>query len=105
MFIDLNLAYNIKVGANAGMIGMTKEHLGIALSLGIPVLVVVTKIDRCPPNILQNTIKELTTILKSKSCRKIPLFVETDTDVVMTAVSYNKSSNLPKTKERKKREG
>ena len=103
MFIDLDIAYNIKVGANAGMIGMTKEHLGIALSLGIPVLVVVTKIDRCPPNILQNTIKELSTILKSKSCRKIPLFVETDTDVVMTAVSYNKSSNLLKTEGRKKR--
>ncbi|KAI9269249.1 P-loop containing nucleoside triphosphate hydrolase protein [Phascolomyces articulosus] len=78
----------LMVGANAGMIGMTKEHLGIALSLGIPVLVVVTKIDRCPPNILQNTIKELSTILKSKSCRKIPLFVETDTDVVMTAQNF-----------------
>ncbi|KAI7858891.1 P-loop containing nucleoside triphosphate hydrolase protein [Circinella umbellata] len=78
----------LMVGANAGMIGMTKEHLGIALSLGIPVLVVVTKIDRCPPNILQNTIKELGTILKSKSCRKIPLFVETDTDVVMTAQNF-----------------
>lgn len=76
------------MGANAGMIGMTKEHLGIALSLGIPVLVVVTKIDRCPPKVLETTIKELTSILKSKSCRKIPLFVESNTDVIMTAVSH-----------------
>ncbi|CDS10978.1 hypothetical protein LRAMOSA03242 [Lichtheimia ramosa] len=78
----------LMVGANAGMIGMTKEHLGIALSLGIPVLVVVTKIDRCPPKVLETTIKELTSILKSKSCRKIPLFVETNTDVIMTAQNF-----------------
>lgn len=77
----------LMVGANAGMIGMSKEHLGLALSLGIPVLVVITKIDRCPTHVLEKTIKELTSILKSKSCRKIPLFVENNHDVVMTAVS------------------
>lgn len=66
---------------------MSKEHLGLALSLNIPVLVVVTKIDRCPTNVLENTIKDLTKILRSKSCRKIPLFVENDNDVVVTAVS------------------
>lgn len=79
----------LMVGANAGMIGMSKEHLGLALSLGIPVLVVITKIDRCPAHVLEKTIKELTSILKSKSCRKIPLFVENNHDVVMTAVRFN----------------
>lgn len=77
----------LMVGANAGMIGMSKEHLGLALSLGIPVLVVITKIDRCPAHVLEKTIKELTSILKSKSCRKIPLYVENNHDVVMTAVN------------------
>ncbi|RCH95917.1 hypothetical protein CU098_003127, partial [Rhizopus stolonifer] len=75
----------LMVGANAGMIGMSKEHLGLALSLNIPVLVVITKIDRCPQHVLDKTIKELASILKSKSCRKIPLFVENNHDVVMTA--------------------
>ncbi|KAI9311181.1 P-loop containing nucleoside triphosphate hydrolase protein [Dichotomocladium elegans] len=78
----------LMVGANAGIVGMTKEHLGIALSLGIPVLVVVTKIDRCPPKVLEQSIKDLTNILKSKSCRKIPLFVENNTDVIMTAQNF-----------------
>lgn len=32
---------------------MTKEHLGLALALNVPVFVVVTKIDMCPANILQ----------------------------------------------------
>ncbi|KAG0170896.1 hypothetical protein DFQ29_009091 [Apophysomyces sp. BC1021] len=76
------------VGANSGLVGMTREHLGIAVSLNIPVIVVVTKVDHCPPNILNDTIKDLTRILKSKSCRKIPLFVKTTADVVMTAQHF-----------------
>ena len=43
----------LMVGANAGIVGMTKEHLGLALALSVPVFVVVTKIDMCPPNVLQ----------------------------------------------------
>lgn len=33
------------VGANAGLIGMSKEHLAIALALGVPVVVCVTKVS------------------------------------------------------------
>lgn len=43
----------LQVGSNAGIVGMTKEHLGLALALNVPVFVVVTKIDMCPANILQ----------------------------------------------------
>lgn len=39
----------LMVAANNGLIGMSKEHLGIALALNVPVLVVITKIDICPP--------------------------------------------------------
>jgi len=34
------------VGANAGLIGMSKEHLSIALALSVPVVVCVTKVSR-----------------------------------------------------------
>ncbi|KAG2174047.1 hypothetical protein INT44_000161 [Umbelopsis vinacea] len=78
----------LMVGANAGIIGMTKEHLGLALSLGIPVLVIITKIDMCPPNILESTIKQLVKILKSPGCRKIPMFIKTNEDVVVTAANF-----------------
>lgn len=50
-----------KVGSNAGIIGMTKEHLGLALALNVPVFVVVTKIDMCPANILQGNVTHFTT--------------------------------------------
>lgn len=47
----------LMIGSNAGIIGMTKEHLGLALALNVPVFVVITKIDMCPANILESTIK------------------------------------------------
>lgn len=51
------LFFFVKVGSNAGIVGMTKEHLGLALALNVPVFVVVTKIDMCPANILQGDVK------------------------------------------------
>ena len=36
----------LMVGANAGLVGMSKEHLAIALALNVPVVVCVTKV-RC----------------------------------------------------------
>lgn len=64
------------VGANAGLIGMSKEHLSVALALSIPVVVVVTKVDSTPPNVLEQTIKQLVKVLKSPGCRKTPVFVK-----------------------------
>ena len=54
----------LMVGANAGIVGMTKEHLGLALALNVPVFVLVTKIDMCPANVLQETLKLLVRILR-----------------------------------------
>ncbi|KAF9213478.1 hypothetical protein CPC16_002289 [Podila verticillata] len=78
----------LMIGSNAGIVGMTKEHLGLSLALGVPVLVVITKIDMCPPNVLENTVKQLTKILKSAGCRKIPMFVKSHEDVVVTAGNF-----------------
>lgn len=39
----------IVVGANMGVSRMTKEHLGISLALGVPIFIVITKIDIAPP--------------------------------------------------------
>jgi selenocysteine-specific translation elongation factor len=80
----------LMVGANAGLIGMSKEHLAIALALSVPVVVCITKvselcynvafvnvvapqIDMTPPNKLEETIKQVTKILKSPGCRSVDL--------------------------------
>ena len=36
------------VGGNAGLIGMSKEHLGVALALNVPIAVCVTKVGSVP---------------------------------------------------------
>ncbi|GAA6064648.1 hypothetical protein JCM10212_005234 [Sporobolomyces blumeae] len=64
------------VGANAGLIGMSKEHLSVALALSLPIVVVVTKVDMTPKNVFEQTCKQLTKILRSPGCRKKPVFVK-----------------------------
>ncbi|XP_042200925.1 GTP-binding protein 1 isoform X3 [Callorhinchus milii] len=85
----------LMVGSNAGIVGMTKEHLGLALALNVPVFVVVTKIDMCPANILQETLKLLQRLLKSPGCRKIPVLVQNNDDVIVTASNFSSERMCP----------
>ena len=77
-----------QIGSNAGIVGMTKEHLGLALALSVPVFVVITKIDMCPPNVLQETLQLLVKVLKSPGCRKVPVIVKSPDDVVLSATNF-----------------
>lgn len=78
----------LMVAANNGLIGMSREHLGIALALNVPVMVIVTKIDICPPQILQETLSQLAKILKSPGARKIPIFVKDMEETINTAHQF-----------------
>jgi GTPase len=71
-----------------GIVGMTKEHLGLALALNVPVFVVITKIDMCPVNVLQETLKLLQRILRSPGCRKTPYLVQNTDDVITCAMNF-----------------
>jgi len=44
------------VGANMGVSRMTKEHIGIAIALKIPMFVILTKIDLAPDNVYNDTL-------------------------------------------------
>jgi len=63
----------LMIGANMGIVGMTKEHLGITLALRVPVYIVITKIDICPENIFKQTMQQIKKLLKSPGSRKIPV--------------------------------
>ncbi|KAI2630582.1 P-loop containing nucleoside triphosphate hydrolase protein [Xylaria nigripes] len=78
----------LMVAANNGLIGMSKEHLGIAVALNVPIMVVVTKIDICPPNILEQTIHQITKIVKSQGARKMPIFINNREECVNTATQF-----------------
>ncbi len=64
------------------------EHLGLALALSVPVFIVITKIDMCPPNVLEATMKLLQKILKSPGCRKVPMIVSNVDDVIVSAANF-----------------
>ncbi|KAH6913816.1 GTP-binding protein 1 [Coprinopsis sp. MPI-PUGE-AT-0042] len=83
------------VGANAGLIGMSKEHLAIALALSVPVVVCITKVDMTPPNVLAETIKQVVKILKSPGCRKTPVFVKSVETAVEIATSFGSDKICP----------
>ncbi|KAI9877585.1 MAG: hypothetical protein M1823_007083, partial [Watsoniomyces obsoletus] len=51
-------------------------------------MVVITKIDICPPQILEQTITQLTRILKSPGARKIPIFISSHEQTVTTATQF-----------------
>ena len=51
-------------------------------------MVVITKIDICPPQILEQTITQLTRILKSPGARKIPIFIKNRRETIETAAQF-----------------
>ncbi|KAI9720951.1 MAG: hypothetical protein M1828_005423 [Chrysothrix sp. TS-e1954] len=78
----------LMVAANNGLVGMSKEHLGIALALNVPVLVIITKIDICPPHILAQTLSQLQKLLKSPGARKIPILINDKETCISTATQF-----------------
>ena len=78
----------IVVGANMGVSRMTREHLGISLALGIPLFIVITKIDLAPQPKYEETLATLNKILKSPQAGKNPVTIERGdetTDVALLA--------------------
>jgi len=83
------------VGSNMGFIGMTKEHLGITLALKMPAIIVVTKVDMCPPNVLAETLSQIKRIAKAPGCRKMPFVMRNMDDVVVCVRNFVTEKLLP----------
>ncbi|KAK9810862.1 hypothetical protein WJX73_003019 [Symbiochloris irregularis] len=83
------------VGANAGIVGMCKEHFGVALALKVPVLFLVTKVDICPDHVLQHTLAALHSILRKPGVKKKPFMVRTQDDVMTCARHMHTDSLAP----------
>jgi GTPase len=82
------------VGANMGVTRMTKEHLGIAIALKIPIIIVITKIDMCPENVKKQTLTDLYQILKVRGVRKMPIPIRNGEDI-MTAIRTSSDRIAP----------
>lgn len=84
----------IMIAANNGISSMTKEHIFLCVTLKIPFIIVVSKIDLCKDreNILKETISNIHKFLKYPGIRRIPLNVKNNEDVIMSSKHlYNES--------------
>lgn len=73
------------VGANMGVSRMTKEHIGIAAALGLPLVIVVTKLDISPAEVLKHTLESISKVLKQ--ARKMPFQIRTPANAVTAAAA------------------
>ena len=69
--------------------GTTKEHLGYAMALRVPVFVVVTKIDLCRSLMVEKALRQLELILKGPGCKKIPIRIKTEDDAITAASNFD----------------
>ncbi|KAI8919514.1 P-loop containing nucleoside triphosphate hydrolase protein, partial [Powellomyces hirtus] len=84
------------IGANtAGVPEVSREHLGIAVVLNVPVFIVITKIDIATPAQLTRTVGALLALLKSPGIRRVPLVIQNADDVVVFASTFVDSRVIP----------
>jgi elongation factor 1-alpha len=76
---------------------MTKEHIFLCISLNIPFVIIITKMDLIEKreNIYKNTMDELLKILKIPGISKIPFKIKDESDVRLCAENIYKSNMTP----------
>ena len=87
----------IMVGANKGIMRMTREHIFLCKTLDIPFCIVVTKIDMVKEcsNVLEETMQSITNLMKKPGIRRIPIKIHTDDDIVRCAMHIHSKTLVP----------
>jgi len=75
------------VDASSSVVDTTREHFSYAITLDVPIFVVINKIDLCSKRSIQQTIGCLTYLLKhgNSSVKREPYVLEKDEDLVKAA--------------------
>jgi GTPase len=84
----------IMVGANMGINQMTREHIGLCINLKIPFIIIVTKIDIVPSNVLEETMTKINNICKNR-IKKIPYNIKNISDIVNVIKNIKSDSIVP----------
>jgi len=84
----------IMIGANMGINHMTREHIGLCLNLKIPFIILVTKIDIVPVNVLEETMLKINNMCKNR-IRKIPYLIKNISDVINITKNIKSESIVP----------
>ena len=84
----------IMIGANMGINHMTREHIGLCINLKIPFIILLTKIDIVPENILEENITRINNMCKNR-IRKIPYHIKNMSDIVNVIKNIKSDSIVP----------
>jgi GTPase len=87
----------IIIDANNGIKPMTKEHILLCVTLKIPFIIVVTKIDICKDrqNILQETKQSINKFLKYPGIRRLPFPIKNQDDILTSIKNIYSESITP----------
>jgi GTPase len=87
----------IIVDANNGIKPMTKEHILLCVTLKIPFIIVVTKIDICKDrkNVLEETKQSINKFLKYPGIRRLPFNIKSDDDILTSIKNIYTESITP----------
>ncbi|TPX38026.1 hypothetical protein SmJEL517_g00021 [Synchytrium microbalum] len=84
------------VAASDGRLSeVSREHLGTAVVLAVPVFVVLTKIDLATPSQLTKTVESLLSVLKAPGIRRVPVVVQNEDDLVVAVSNFVSSQVIP----------
>lgn len=87
----------IMISANRGVIRMTQEHIFLCITLKIPFVLVISKIDLVKDNkhILTETYNTINKLLKYPSIQRLPIKIETTDDIITASKHVNTESIVP----------
>ena len=83
----------IIINANTGIQLMTREHISLVYTLKIPMFIVYTKTDLCPPNIYKMNLDYITTYYKKKM-GLTTTFITNDEERKEIQSSFTKGSKI-----------
>lgn len=87
----------IMIAANNGISKMTREHIFLCLTLKIPFIFVISKIDLCDDkkNVLEETIQGINKLLKHPTVRRIAIHIKNNEDIILSAKNIYSNSITP----------
>lgn len=87
----------ITIGSNMGAKGNTREHIGVCLTMGIPIVILLTKIDlgEKVPNVMEETISQIKNIFSRPGSRKMLYNVNNMNDVVSVSRTIQTGDIVP----------
>lgn len=71
--------------------GTTREHLGLAMALKVPIFIVISKVDLCTRTTVERTVRQLERVLKQPGCNKVPMVIGSKDDAVTAVQQFVQS--------------